>query len=63
MSRYLFALGLNRSCSGYVSQVRKCIEQKNTEGAKEALKVIMERFKFGAVRLLKMKAASNSIYV
>lgn len=57
MTRLLLAFGLNRSCSGHVDQVRKAVEAGNEEAAKSALKVIMERYKFGAIRLLKMKAS------
>lgn len=63
MTRFLFAFGLNRTCSGHIEQARKAVASGNNESAKEALKVIMERFKFGAIRLLKMKASQKAIYV
>ena len=61
-TRYLLALGLNRACSGFVHQVRGAIKDKNTEAAKVALKVIMDRYKFGSSRLLKMKKTERAIF-
>lgn len=57
-TRYLLALGINRSSAGHVHQVRNSIAAKNIEGAKEALRSLMERYKFASIRLMKMKAAS-----
>ena len=61
-TRYLLALGLNRTCSGFVHQVREAVKAKNTDAAKVGLKVIMERYKFGSTRLLKMKQTERAIF-
>ena len=62
-TRLIYAWSVNRSCSGHVAQVRQARSQRNYDRAKELLKVIYERYLDGAVRLNKMKAAEQFIYV
>lgn len=54
-SRYLYALGLLRSCTGYVRELRSAKKDKNKIRAGEILKILMERISNAAVRILKMK--------
>ena len=62
-SRYLYALGISKSISGHIVQLRKATLGKNEESCKENLKGIMERMSNAAVRLYKMKAQERFIFV
>ena len=62
-SRYLYALGLLRSCSGYVRELRNAKRDKNKIRSTELLKVLMERVSNAAVRILKMKDQERLIFV
>lgn len=63
MSRYLYSLGMLRSCSGFVSELRKAKQEGNDLRAGEMTKTIMDRLSNATIRLLKMKASSQLIFV
>jgi len=62
-SRYLYALGMLRGSSGYITELRKAKQEGNGDRCGELLKNIMERLSNGTVRLLKMRAAKKLIFV
>jgi hypothetical protein len=62
-SRYLYALGLLRSSTGYIRELRSAKKDKNKIRAGEILKILMERISNAAVRILKMKDQEKLIFV
>jgi hypothetical protein len=62
-SRYLYAIGFLRSCSGYINELRKAKEEKNTTRCGEILKSVMERLSNATIRILKLKSQENLIFV
>ena len=62
-SRYLYALGLLRSCTGYVKELRSAKKDKNTIRSAEILKILMDRVSNAAIRILKMKEQEKYIFV
>ena len=62
-SRYLYALGFLRSCSGYINELRNAREEKNTVRCGELLKSIMERLSNATIRILKLKDQETLLFV
>jgi hypothetical protein len=62
-SRYLYSLGLLRSCAGYVNELRDAKEEKNKIRCGEILKKLMERLSNAAIRILKLKDQERLIFV
>lgn len=62
-TRYLYALGLLRSCSGYVRELRNAKRDKNKIRLTEVVKVLMDRVSNAAVRVLKLKDQERFIFV
>ena len=62
-SRYLYSLGMLRSSSGWIGELRKAKREGNDDRCGEIVKAIMERVSNGAVRLIKMKASQRFLFV
>ena len=62
-SRYLYALGMLRSCAGHVNELRNAKEEKNKTRCGEILKKLMERLSNAAIRILKLKDQERLIFV
>lgn len=63
LSRYLYATGLLRSCSGHIAELRSCIMQNNQVRATEVLKVISDRILNASIRMHKLQDQKNLIFV
>jgi hypothetical protein len=62
-TRYCYALGFLKSCSGHINELRKAKVEKNVVRSGEILKVVMERLSNAAIRILKLKDQEKLIFV